>query len=71
MDGELITTMQQLLKPYYPELTYMKNNSQVIPLFVMKLWNPHFNSLLAIRPQSSVLQSRNTDNPYHYLMFCV
>jgi len=24
MDGELITSMQQLLKPYYPELTYLR-----------------------------------------------
>uniref|UniRef100_A0A7M5XNG7 Doublecortin domain-containing protein n=1 Tax=Clytia hemisphaerica TaxID=252671 RepID=A0A7M5XNG7_9CNID len=26
MDGELITSMQQLLKPYYPELTYLRGH---------------------------------------------
>lgn len=28
MDGELITNMQQLLKPYYPELTYINETFQ-------------------------------------------
>lgn len=34
MDGELITNMQQLLKPYYPELTYMRNSDQQVPILV-------------------------------------
>ena len=32
MDGEQITSMQQLLKPYYPELTYLRGLQNQIPV---------------------------------------
>ena len=31
MDGEQITSMQQLLKPYYPELTYLRGLQNQLP----------------------------------------
>ena len=31
MDGEQVTSMQQLLKPYYPELTYLRGLQNQVP----------------------------------------
>ena len=31
MDGEQVTSMQQLLKPYYPELTYLRGFQNQLP----------------------------------------